>query len=662
MDKPFISPQTQLPEITLKVVCLSILLTVILAMSNAYLALKVGILASASIPAAIMSMGILRLFKHSNILENNLVQTAASAGEAVAGGIVYTIPALIMMHYWQHFSYWENVFIAATGGLLGVLFSIPLRKVLVTDPALRFPEGRAIAEVLIAGSEKHFGLKAILSGGLVGACIELAQMGFHILAESMQGWWGVGKTVVGFGCGFSATMIGIGYIVGTQIGVSIFIGAVAGWLFGIPIFGLTMDIPTAQGAMGDIALGIWLDKLRYIGIGAMLVASLWTLVTLTKPFMASLIEAMKVFRSDKHCGFDHLLRTERDIPIFYVFLGILALSLGVYSLFHYLFPLESLQLGQQFDVVVLLSGVFYVVIIGIIFSAITGYFSGMVGVTASPGSAIIIAGLLLAAVILRMLISAVDVGNLLQSKQAAAAITIFLGGIITGAAAIANDNMQDLKVGHIVGATPWKQQIMLMLGVVISALVIPWVMELLFQVYGIGDVLPHEGMNIHQALPAPPAAMMATVTQAVFDYAIPWYLIGIGALVVLAVLIVNWLLPVNKKLSVLGVAVGIYLPLATSTALFLGSLLAYVIKKVLQKKNLSEETMTHHRHRGVLIACGLVSGTAIMNILLAMPFAYYGSPDLFKIISDNYLQLTECFSVIVTLVLCYWIYKVVSHD
>lgn len=658
--KPFIADSVRLAEITPKVIGLSIILTILLAVSNAYLALKVGILASASIPAAIVSMGVLGLFKNSTILENNLVQTAASAGEAVAGGIVYTIPALIMLQFWQHFSYWENVAIAASSGLLGVFFSIPLRKVLVTDPKLPFPEGRAIAEVLVAGSEKHFGLKEILISGLVGAFIEFSQMGLQLLAEFVQGWWRLGSVVVGFGSGFSATMIGIGYIVGINIGWSIFIGAVLGWFFGIPAFSFNMDI--SQHSAADVAMVIWQEKLRYVGIGAMLIASFWTLLTLLKPFAVSIIGAMKVFRSDKHYGFNHLPRTERDFPIPYVFLLIILLSVGLYGIFYAFFPLESLQLGGQYDVAILLGSVIYAVVVGAICSAITGYFSGMVGVTASPGSAIIIAGLLFAAIMLRMVLGFADLSDLLQAKQAAAAITIILGAIITGAAAIANDNIQDLKVGYIVGSTPWKQQLMLVIGVLVSALIIPWVMELLFQVYGIGDVLPHPGMDIHKALPAPPAAIMAAVTMAVFNFAVPWYLMGVGAIIVFVIVLINAV--AKTKISILGVAMGIYLPLATSTALFIGALVSYLVGRNLapRRHSMTEQAFNYRRHHGVLIACGLVSGTALMNIVLAIPFAFYGNPNMLRIVSPDHQMMTEILGAIVTILLCCWVYRAVCHD
>jgi len=236
MHDSFIAPETNLPEITIKVVVLSIILAVVLAVSNTYLALKIGLVTSASIPAAIISMGILRFFRKSNILENNLVQTAASAGEAIAGGIVFTIPALIIIRYWTHFSYWETFFIAFCGGVLGVLFSIPLRGVLMTEPNLRYPEGSAIAEVLKVGSSRALGLKNLVLGGIVGAGIEFAQTGLKIVASSVQLWFTTTRAIFGFGAGFSATMIGVGYLIGFDIGLSIFIGAVIAWLISVPVF------------------------------------------------------------------------------------------------------------------------------------------------------------------------------------------------------------------------------------------------------------------------------------------------------------------------------------------------------------------------------------------------------------------------------------------
>lgn len=654
---PVISASQRLPEITYRVIGLSILLTVILAMSNAYLALKIGILASASIPAAIISMAILRFTRNANILENNLVQTAASAGEAIAGGIVYTAPALILIHFWDHFDYWENVAIALTGGMLGVLFSIPLRRVLVNDKQLQFPEGRAIAEVLIAGHAKKISFSDIFKGGLFGAALELLQTGLHVVSQQAGVWFSAAKTVWGFGLGFSAPMFGVGYLVGFRLGVSLFVGAVLGWLVGIPISGWVIaDVNFAKP--NQAAHILWTKGLCYIGVGAMLTAGLTTLGGLIKPLVESMRGTRRAFTRTQN--FHKRSRTDFDMPYPVVILGVILLSVALVYVFDWQLPIQSLQLEPSWNLPILLSCAFYALSIGFIFSAITGYFSGLVGVTASPGSAIIIAGLLLAAVGLRLVLEYADVSTLMTSKMSAAAITIFLGAIITGAAAIANDNLQDLKVGQILGATPWKQQLMLMLGVLVAAITIPFVMQLLFSVYGIGDVLPRDGMDPMSALPAPPAAMMAAVTRGVFDYNLPWHLMGLGAIIIGVFGLINYsLLKPEKRLSLLGIAMGIYLPLATSMPLFCGGLVALLTKRQLAKQRITQTVAVSKRRRAILVACGLVSGAAVMNILLAVPFILSGTPEIIAIMPLGWLPLANLLGLIAGGVICGWLYRVV---
>jgi putative OPT family oligopeptide transporter len=308
-----------------------------------------------------------------------------------------------------------------------------------------------------------------------------------------------------------------------------------------------------------------------------------------------------------------------------------------------------------------LGAVFYVLLIGFIFAAICGYFSGLVGVTASPGSAILIAGLLLIAIILRALLA--FQGHLLVATQLlnAAAITIMIGAIVAGAACIANDNIQDLKVGHLIGATPWQQQIMLILGVVVAALVIPYVMELLFNVYGLTTVLPHSGMDLTQTLPAPPAAMMAGLTQGVFNHELPWPMLGIGAL--LMVIFITLHLLGLRRFSLLGVAMGIYLPLSSSTPLFIGSLFAFFIKRnfqcQLQEANEEEKVQINRRqHYAVLLACGLVAGSALMDVLLAIPMSVTSNPAILAIMPANYQGLATSLGFLSALILGFGFYRV----
>ncbi len=637
-------------ELTFRVLVISILLTVLLAISNAYLALKIGILTSASIPAAVISMGILRFFKNPSIFENNLVQTAASAGEAVAGGIVYTAPALIIIHYWHQFSYFQNFMLAFIGGVLGVLFSIPIRKALVSDKALPFPEGKAIAEVLKVQQQKKIGLHFLFWGGAIGALLELFQTGLKIIAGSWQAWLMKGRLIIGFGAGFSATMIGAGYLIGFTTGISILIGALLGWFLAVPAISYFYHLtPVADMPLQQFVSQIWWQKISYIGISAMLFAGVITLCNLIKP----LIQSFKFSKLLSKQPASYIPRYEKDMPAILVIPLILLMFVIAGWFLKNNLPIEALGFKQYLPSF-LLACLLYLLIVGFIFSAITGYFSGLVGVTASPGSAIVIAGLLIAALILNLVMHLMQ----LQQKNVleAEAIVIFLVAILTGIAAIANDNIQDLKVGHLIQATPWKQQLMLLIGVVISASVIPPIMQILFNTYGIADVMPHEGMDPAQTLPAPPAALMATIVKGVFNAQLPWPMIAIGAVIVFISLMINLVLQkkFNKRISILGIAIGIYLPLASSIPIFIGSLIEYYLRR---HKIVSFEK----RHVGMLIACGLIAGSVLMDVVLAIPFSIAGNPDALKIMPIEFTSIAVIFGFISTIILGIWFFKTVAN-
>lgn len=648
-------------ELTIRSIILGILLTLILAMSNAYLALKLGILTSASIPAAILSMGILRFFKNPSILENNAVQTAASAGEAIAGGIVYTIPALIIIQYWHHFDYWTNFFIAATGGVLGVLFSIPLRRVLVHDNNLRFPEGRAIAEVLKTSNEKT-AIRPIVYGGLIGASIELAQVAFKLLASTWSHWILVKRTIIGFGFGFSATMIGAGFLIGRDMAISIFLGAVLAWIFILPGVGLLHPEALHNASAQDALNLLWTGHMRYLGIGGMLFAGIWTFIKLIKPLGRSILTSFRTFIKQHQAT--EIPRTEQDLPLPYIIMGTLLITTGLFIFFRVLFPLDVIGLGGTYAPTFVFISVLYVLTFGFLFSVITAYFSGMVGVTASPGSSVVIAGILFAAWLILSAIHLFTSSTLTPDQlKAAEAITIIIGSIVTGIAAIANDNIQDLKVGQLVGATPWKQQLMLLLGVIVSALIIPPVMQLLFDVYGIAGVMPRPGMDPTHSLPAPTAAMLAAITEAMFQDTLPWSMMFSGASVIIALLGLNHILKGERffRLSILGVAIGMYLPLATSFPLFLGGMLAYVAERRLNHLKLSPEKTNKRQQVGTLIACGLVAGSALMDVLVAVPFSLMKNSDALALVGQKFEPYSVMLSIAVTLGLGYWILKRVAY-
>lgn len=642
-------------EITLRVLGLSFFLTLILAASNCFLALKIGYLTSASIPAAILSMGILRCFKNASILENNLVQTAASAGEAIAGGIAYTAPAFLIIHYWFQFDYLKTCLLALTSGTLGILFSTPLRRFLVREKNLTFPEGRAVAEVLKAGTERRVGLKEILWGGSMGALLELAQSGFQVIGSSLQYWRFAGTHIVGFGFGFSATMVGAGYLMGFQIAMSLLIGAVLGFGFGIPLLS-HFTTPLLPTDITILAMQIWQEKIRYVGIGAMLFAGLWTLIGLFRPLLSGLKLAFKqMFQKTTHT-IQLPLPTEKDLPARYIIAGIFIMLILLFWLFQAILNLDALGVHPAWQTPFLLSTLLYLLIISFIFSAICGYFSGLIGVSATPGSAIVIAGFLLTAFILRLLPFEVSTHYLAE----AAAMTVLVGCVITGSAAIANDNIQDLKTGHLLGATPWKQEIMLLFGVVISSFLIPYLMQVLFNVYGIGDVLPRAGMSAAHTLPVPPAMMIASVAQSVFHHELPWKFMLAGMGIIAIFLFLNrYVIPSQHALSPLGIATGLYLPITTTTPLFVGGLFAWMIQRLLRKQHATKQAAS--AQRPVLLACGLVSGAALMNILLAIPFSLTQNLDVLRVLPKNFPlfipNLLGCLSLIA---LGFWFYQMHS--
>lgn len=655
-DTPFIAADKKVAELTFRVIILAIILTVLLAMSNAYLALKLGILTSASIPAAIISMGILRFFKNPTILENNAVQTAASAGEAVAGGIVYTIPALIIIGYWSHFDYLTNFFIAVSGGILGVLFSIPLRRILVNDRNLKFPEGRAIAEVLKSSVEKSK-ISDILMGGAIGGLIELLQTGFKLIANSWGYWFVVKRSLFGLGAGFSATMIGAGYLVGHDMAISIFLGAVISWLVALPIVSRVYPEFLMHYNPEQAASFLWNSEMRYLGIGAMLFAGMWTFLKLVKPLSRSIQTSFSTFVAKSRMDLQ-VPRTDKDIPLPYLLMGIGVMASILFLFFQLVLPLAQVGLDNDYSPTLVFFAVLYVLFIGFIFSVITAYFSGMVGVTASPGSSVVISGMLFAA---WLLLVAIDHFLPLplspQQIQAAEAITIMIGSVVTGVAAIANDNTQDLKVGQLVGATPWKQQLMLLLGVVVSSLVIPPVMQLLFNVYGIAGVMPHPGMDVSQSLPAPTAALMAAITEAVFQNSLPWNMMFVGSGVILVIIFLNHIFKIRRflNLSILGVAIGMYLPLSSSFPLFIGGMIALFVQRHLRRVQKDKEEQVTRKQKGTLIACGLVAGSAIIDVLLAIPFSIAKNPDALQLAGAGWKNASVYLGALSTLLLAWWI-------
>jgi putative OPT family oligopeptide transporter len=652
-EEAFIPASESLPEITLKAIILSLFLTIILAAANAYLGLKVGTTISASIPAAVVSMGVLRLFRKSNILENNIVQTAASAGEALVAGIIYIIPALLLLHFWQTFNYWETVLIALIGGALGVLFSVPLRRVLLAEKTLRFPEGTAIGNVLKATASSAKSIKHLITGGLVGAIISFCQNGLEIFAGSVQYWFRVGGSVVGFGSGFDPAVLAAGYIVGPNVAIAIFAGVAVGWGFGIPYF-THMEGISNPNDLTATAIDIWRSHLRYIGVGMMLVGGLWTLVTFLKPMAQGIHASFASLSAIRKGHAAPVPRTEKDLPINYVTWLILILAVPLFMiLWHYTGP-SQLAISHSLRVSTVLMGTAFAIIAGFFFSSICGYFTGLVGSTNNPLSGMTLSALILVSLILLALLGGeIHFEGNNTAALNASAFAIIIGGVVAAASAISNDTIQDLKAGQMVGATPWKQQVMLIVGVVVAALVIPLILNLLFNAYGIGGVFPHPGMDPKQMLSAPQASLMAALVQGIFGHHLPWNLIYMGfGLAFICIAIDSFLKRRNHRFPVLAVALGIYLPLDASVPLFIGGFLSWA----LERKPLSHEA----KQRGLILACGLVAGAALMGVILAIPFAIAQSSDALKIVSDSFIPTANGLGIAVTVLLIFWMSHVIK--
>jgi len=598
MSKPYISPETKLNELTLKSVIIGATLSVVLGASNAYFGLFSGLTVSASIPAAVISMAVLKAFKNSNILENNLIQTAASAGESLAAGIIFTLPALVIMGYWESFNYLETTLIAICGGVLGVLFTIPLRKALIVKEKLAFPEGVATAEVLKTGEKGGDSIKYLIIGSLLGG---LYKFGF----EALNLWSGLFEKAIllkeryylYFSLNLSPALVAVGYIVGLNISFLVFLGGVISWYVGIPLYILLRGSPEELSAV-QILSEIWSSNIRYLGVGAMIVGGLWALVGLRSALKHALEAALEAFKK----GSKSLLttsRTELDTPMSWVLVGI-----GVMTI-----PIFFIYLTLIKDVPITLFMSLMMIFAGFLFSAVAGYMAGLVGSSNNPISGVTIATILTTALLLLLLMGTSD-----PAKGAAGAILV--GAIVCCAAAIAGDNMQDLKAGHILGSTPRNQQIMQMVGVVSGALLIAPILNLLLTSKGIGVptlLYPHP-------LSAPQATLMMSVASGIFGGNLPWGIIIIGGVIGVLIIAADEYFKRKKsnfKMPVLAVAVGLYLPFELDSSIFIGGLIAWLLEKGYQKAQ-NSTFVDQAKNAGLLMASGLITGEALIGILIAV--------------------------------------------
>lgn len=609
---PYILPHIQLPEITVKGIVLGAVLSAILSAANAYLGLFAGMTVSASIPASVISMAVLRMFRQSNILENNGVQTAASSGESLAAGVIFTFPALVLMQYWTQFNYWETTLISLCGGLLGVFFTIPLRRALIVKQQLQFPEGVATAEVLKTGTAGGKSLKFLVWGSVAGAVVKLCEAGFYL-------WGGVfekatllqQKAYLYFGINLSPALVAVGYIVRIRIAVLVFLGGVISWWLAIPAYIAKNGAPAGANAL-ELGNNLWSAEIRYLGAGAMLIGGIWALLSIRKSLSSALTEGIAAFRQTQTP--QETLRTERDIPMPYILLTIAVLLIPVFIIYYY-------EIGQ-FSVSIFMAVV--MVLAGFLFSAVAGYMAGLVGSSNNPISGVTIATLLTASLLLLLLLGS---GS---AKGPAAAVLI--GAVVCCAAAMSGDNMQDLKSGYILGATPVKQQIMQVVGVAAAAVVLAPVLTLLHTAYGFGPQTPQHP----HALAAPQATLMQSVAEGVFGGTLPWVMIGVGILLGAAIIFADTVQErrgSSFRLPVLAVAVGAYLPFELDSAIMLGGLISWLAQRQLQKQNNAANALPDEGNQaGLLFASGLITGEALIGIALAVPVAISGSTDVLALL------------------------------
>ena len=607
-------------EITFKAIVLGIVLSMLLSGAMAYLGLFAGMTVSASIPAAVISMGILALFKKSNILENNLVQTAASAGESLAAGVIFTIPALILMGYWESFNYLEVAKISAIGGIIGVMFTVPLRRAFILVARLQYPEGIATAEVLkagekarkVSGNGSSNGLKMIVMSSLAGGLMKLSELGFSMWNVVLEKAINIGNAIFGLGTNLSPALLSVGFIVGRNIGILVVVGGLISWGIAIPIYSA---INGFEGEPLEAAYLIWNSKIRYLGVGAMVIGGIWSLIKLFNPLIIGIQDSLNAIKGSRV----NALNEERDIPINYVGIVLIIMLIPVFLLY--------VDIIHSVGIAILLT--FILMIFGFLFSAVAAYMAGVVGSSNNPISGVTIATILFSSLLLLILLG--------SDNNAGSAGAIMVGAIVCCAAAIGGDNLQDLKTGYIVGATPWKQQIMQVIGVLSSAIVLGLVLDILHTAYTIGS----------PSLSAPQATLMKSVADGVFSGNLPWNFVYIGAVIAIVIIILD--IRQEKRgsdfrIPVLAVAVGIYLPIELTVPIFIGGMINHLATKA-GTSEASEEN-------GLLLASGLITGETLMAIFIAVPIFITWIKDWWPAFPGYDLIGIFCFLAII-----YWIYN-----
>jgi putative OPT family oligopeptide transporter len=630
------------PQLTFRAITLAIVLAMILAAANTYLGLFAGMTIASAIPAAVVSMAVLRALGGGGILENNIVQTGASAGSSIASGVIFTIPALVILGYWQDFKYSWVLAIAGLGGILGVLFSVPLRRALIVEQKLAFPEGQAAAEVLKTGENPSEGIRILSLSALGGAFAKLAAAsGLRLIPDAAASAGFFGKYLAYFGTNLSPALIGVGYIVGLNVGIVVLAGAMLSWNIAIPVYAAFVLPSNAE--LSTIAAGLpaeelagllWSKQIRYLGVGAMLVGGMWALVSLRHSLASGVRSGLAAARAS--AAGVAVAHTEQDLPMKSVLIGIVLFTL----------PLAALYQAIVGNFAVSLPMTIVMVVTGFLFCSVSAYMAGLVGSSNNPVSGITIATILFSAVMLLLMMG--------PESSIGPVAAVMIGAVVCCAACIAGDNLQDLKCGYIVGATPWRQQVMLAIGAASSALVMAPVLNLLADAYGIGVATEAHP----KPLPAPQATLMASVSKGLFGGQLPWDMIAIGALIGVAIIVLDETLKARGssfRTPVLAAAVGIYLPLELMTPIFIGGVIAHLVERHLRRRGTDQAGLERANRKGLLFAAGVITGEALMGIGIAIPIVTSGRADVLALPPS--LQFGESLGLLVLAVLGAWLYR-----
>ena len=597
-------------ELTIRGLILGALITTIFTAANVYLGLKVGLTFASSIPAAVISMAILSVVKDSSILENNIVQTVASAAGTLSA-IIFVLPGLVIVGWWTGFPFWQSFLICVSGGVLGVLFTIPLRRALVTNSDLPYPEGVAAAEVLKVGSgargetkdetgEAREGLIAVILGSVASAGLAILTA-TRIAAASVTGFFRLGATASsGYDVAFSLALVGAGHLVGLSVGMAMLTGLIIAWAIAVPI--LTSMQPAALDvSLAAHTIGIWRTQVRFIGAGAIAIAAIYTLARLAKPVVGGLISTLASSRATERE--DDL---DRDLSPGWI----IALTVGCLLIAGYLaFTFARSTVLASSALTLTLIAIPFVLIGGFLIAGICGYMAGLIGASNSPISGVGILSIVLCASLLILAVAPTA-----TTQPALVAFALFTTAIVFACATISNDNLQDLKTGQLVGASPMRQQIALIVGVVAGAAVIPFVLNLLATAYGFAGA-PNLNVVTQNPLPAPQATLISALAQGVIGGNLEWKMIGIGALVGVGLILLDAVLGAAKKLRIppLAVGIGIYLPMSATFAVVVGA----VLSEWYSRRARRTPNPNRAERLGTLVASGLIVGESLWGVLNA---------------------------------------------